>query len=159
MPQNLKNQVGLKESLWTNIRDFFFTRVSPGRNYTPVFCSVVAVQDDSISGCTVTIILSLPIWHVRCNDAELAQIAVRKVVSGRGPRDDGRRAGGLEGVDPLAGLAVITLNAGALVAAADHVVPVPGKAYRGDRCQNHSCASISQGRMEMVRGWDQGRLT
>ena len=108
-----------------------------------MFCSVIAVQRDSLPRRSVTIIPSLPIRHIRCNDAELAQIAVRKVVPGRGPRDDGRRASGLEGMDALAGLAVITLNACAFVAAADHVVTVPGEACKGESCQHRSHASIS----------------
>lgn len=95
--------------------------------------------------CTVTNSSSLPIRYIRRNNAKLAQIAVRKVIPGRGPGDDGRRAGRLEGVDALAGLAVITLDAGALVAAANHVVAIPGEACKSQKRQHQSCAAVSPG--------------
>lgn len=105
-----------------------------------MFCSVIAVQRDSAFRCAVTNISSLPIRHIRRNDAELAQIAVREVIPGRSPRDDGGRAGRLEGVDALARLAVIALDTGALVAAANDIVAIPCEACKRGMHQHHSCA-------------------
>lgn len=114
---------------------------------------MIAVQRGSLSPCAMSNTLSLPIRHVRRNDAELAQVAVGKMITGRSPGDHGGRAGRLEGVDALAGLAVITLDAGALVAAADHVVAIPGKACKGSGVSHRPCCRVSG-----VEGVDSLRL-
>lgn len=95
----------------------------------------------------MTNVSSLPVRHIRRDDAELAQIAVRKVISGWGPGDDRRRAGRLEGVNTLAGLAVVTLDSRTLITATNHVVTIPCKTCEiGGRRQYHSHASMPRGR-------------
>lgn len=71
---------------------------------------------------------SLPVNVLGLDDAQLTKVAVREHVAGRGPGDDGGRAGRLEGVDALARVAVVDLDAGALVAAATNVEAVKGEA-------------------------------
>lgn len=74
--------------------------------------------------------------HVDTDDAQLADVGVRKLIAGRGPSDDGRGGGGLEGVYLLAALDVVAVDAGAGalalldvgVAAGHQVVAVVGEA-------------------------------
>lgn len=117
-----------------------------------LLCNAYDVTCLSASYCTVAVDCSFPIWHIRRNDAELAQITVRKVVAGRSPRDDGRRAGRPEGVHTLTGLAVVTLDSGTLVAATNHVIPIPGEACKCERDISIMSTLMSRGQKKTQHG-------
>lgn len=79
----------------------------------------------SLSLHSPRLLLSL---QVDTYDPELTQIAVCELISHRGPSHDWGRARRLEGVDALARLDVVTLNARAFVTSACYIVAIPRKA-------------------------------